>query len=124
MSCTHAHTYKGMHWPSALRHLPKLHPLRDVWVKEFHHCTDLREIGNQPPPKEVTLSMAKKCAKEFADGITNAEFTSVSAFFGNYFIAVATAVKADCCHFVIISVCLITTALRNSGYGLHREQPV
>merc|ERR1712086_1015157 len=55
-TCIYLH--KGMHWPSAIRHLPKEHPLRGVWVKEFHHCTDLREIGSKTPPKEITLSMA------------------------------------------------------------------
>merc|ERR1712127_698100 len=88
-TCIYLH--KGMHWPSAIRHLPKEHPLRGVWVKEFHHCTDLREIGSKTPPKEITLSMAMKFAKQFENGITDAEFTSVSAFYGNYSIAVATA---------------------------------
>ena len=74
----------GVHWISAVRHLPPSHPLRKRFELEFKESPVIKAIGKMKPPTRRTTESALECAEEFKSGNSDAEFVGVSQFWGTF----------------------------------------
>jgi hypothetical protein len=107
----------GVHWISAVRHLPQTHPLRKKFQLEFKESSILQAIGKMKPPIRRTTTSALLCAENFKNGQSDAEFVGVSQFHGTleyrltfcFFIAhVATVFSLLLCMVCVLFLCFVS----------------
>jgi len=115
----------GVHWISAVRHLPQTHPLRKKFQLEFKESSILQAIGKMKPPIRRTTTSALLCAENFKNGQSDAEFVGVSQFHGTleypltfcFVIAhVATVVALLLCMVCVLFLCLSLICLLFVSY--------
>ena len=72
----------GMHWLSAVRHLPEKDPLRDVFAQEFVAKDSIVRIAKMKPPKRSTTAIAKRIAGDDSIPVDGKRYLNVSTFHG------------------------------------------
>ena len=91
----------GVHWISAVRHLPPSHPLRRRFELEFKESPVIKAIGKMKPPTRRTTESALECAEEFKSGNSDAEFVGVSQFWGTFQSPKLLSLYCPCCTTVV-----------------------
>ena len=101
----------GVHWISAVRYLPLSHPLRKRFELEFKESPVIKAIGKMKPPTRRTTTSALKCAEEFKNGNSDAEFVGVSQFWGTLQSPKLLSLYCPCCTTVVSSLLWFVSGL-------------